>query len=167
MTAARFLLVTGRSVAGVSTPRWPNGSGPLIGETRTDGGWISWRLAGANNRELGRSARVYPDLPSCRTSILMLRAGVAHAQPLIAMDYVSGLWGWQLELDGVLVAVSGRSYRRERECRYNLQQFRTATGEAELLSDAPLSRPVSGWVDVADVGLDAERPQVDSSARPW
>jgi hypothetical protein len=137
------LLVTGKRVGGASTPRWPGGEGALVGETRPDGGWIAWRLAGANNRELGRSARVYPDLLACRESIMRLRADMSAAQSLVAMDYPSGLWRWQLDLAGATVAVSARSHRRERDCRYNLRQFVAATLAAAALPEVqPTHYPI-------------------------
>ncbi|MFL6240649.1 MAG: hypothetical protein ACJ735_14280 [Actinomycetes bacterium] len=135
MTAPRFLLVSGKKVDGLTSPRWPGGHAPFVGESHPDGSWLAWRLAGANNRELGRSASVYPDLHACQASILSMRAGIVHAQPVVAMDYLSGLWGWHLELDGSNVAVSGRAYRRERECRYNLRQFLSAARAADLVTE--------------------------------
>jgi hypothetical protein len=137
------LLVTGKKVGGASTPRWPSGAGALVGETGPDGGWVAWRLAGANNRELGRSAQVYRDVRACRESIIRLHADMATAQTLVAMDYPSGLWRWQLDLAGATVAVSARSHRRERDCRYNLRQFIAATMAADVLAEVqPTHYPI-------------------------
>jgi hypothetical protein len=115
---------------GASAPNWPGRSGALVGDTGPDGAWIAWRVAGANSRELGRSARVYPDLRSCQDSIVQMGEGATRGESLVAMDFASGLWGWRLDIDGVTVAVSGRGYRRERECRYNLRQFLSAVASA-------------------------------------
>ena len=136
MTAPRFLLVFGKA-SDRPAPRWPGGSLPFIGDLDAHGSWMAWRLAGANNRELGRSAQVYADLSCCRDSIMRLRDGVSAAAALVAMDYVSGLWVWQLRLEGSNVAVGGRAYRRERECRDNLQHFLTAAPVADMPFDVP------------------------------
>ena len=156
VTLPRFLLVTGKAADGATVPRWPGGPLPFAGDTSADGTWIAWRLAGANNRELGRSARVYAGFGACRDSIVRLRADEADAHALVAMDYLSGFWGWQLELGGVTIAVAGRAYRRERECRYNLRQFLTAVRAADKLSDAPLPR----------VAQRTNTARVESNARP-
>src|SRR4051812_17229947 len=128
----RFLLVIGAQFGARASPRWPNSSASFAGETGRDGSWIAWRLAGGNNRELGRSAEVFPDLTGCNDALVTLRAGVDRAETLVAMDYRSAQWGWQLRLDTRLVAVSGRFFRRERECRYNLAQFMVAVAKARM-----------------------------------
>ena len=136
----RFLLVAGRKTGDSSTPRWPGGLGALVGETGPEGTWISWRLASANNRELGRSARVFANVDACRESIVSLRAGAAQASSMVAMDYITGLWRWQLAIDSMTVAVSARAYQRERECVDNLRQFLSAAVVAYALSEGPLPR---------------------------
>jgi hypothetical protein len=35
-----------------------------------------------------------------------------------------GAWFWNIDLDGEELAVSGRGYRRQRECIYSIEQFR-------------------------------------------
>ncbi|MFE3588631.1 hypothetical protein ACFXOY_14015 [Streptomyces niveus] len=52
-----------------------------------------------------------------------LREGLTRARPLIAITESSGLWTWRLDLDGERVAVSVRSYQRQRECHYSLDNF--------------------------------------------
>ena len=48
-----------------------------------------------------------------------------------------GSWVWHLDdIDG-RVATSGRGFRHERECRYNLEQFRAAAPTAPL-HEAPV-----------------------------
>ena len=93
-------------------------------------GGVGWRLLGANNRELGRSAAVYVDAEAALESLSRLRnlTGVAH----IVQQPQTGLWAWRLQDEDVLVAHSGRGFRRERECRYNLEQFRDAVASAPV-----------------------------------
>jgi hypothetical protein len=107
MSAPRFQLVPGARLSGA-----------------TGGGGVGWRLLGSNNRELGRSAASYPDAEAALDAIRVVRELVATGQAHIVHDPGSGLWAWHLVDDEVLVANSGRGFRHERECRYNLEQFR-------------------------------------------
>ena len=61
----------------------------------------------------------------------------------------TGLWWWQLELDGAPVAVAGRSYRRQRECRYNLDQFLLTWSSAVV--PAPSDRVVEDRLSAGSV----------------
>ena len=94
------------------------------------GGGVGWRLLGANNRELGRSALSYADAEAALASIGRVRALVASGDAHIIHDRGTGLWAWHLDDAGALVANSGRGFRHERECRYNLEQFREAAPSA-------------------------------------
>jgi hypothetical protein len=69
---------------------------------------------------------VYPDLAACRAAAELLQAQEEAAEPVVAADPVNGQWWWRLDLAGQAVAVSARSYHRQRECLYNLRQFRAA-----------------------------------------
>ena len=93
-------------------------------------GGVGWRLLGPNNRELGRGAVSYADAESAQQAIDRIRhlavAGEAH----IVHDPRNGLWAWHLADDDRRVATSGRGFRHERECRYNLEQFRDAAPTA-------------------------------------
>jgi hypothetical protein len=84
---------------------------------------IAWRLVGANNRELGRSARTYPDVATCREAVAFLRENLGEGDSLLANATDSGLWIWRLNIGEQWMAVAGRSYLRRRECQYNLAQF--------------------------------------------
>jgi hypothetical protein len=108
----RFLFVPG--VRGAN-------DGPHDEGVRANG--VSWRLLGANNRELGRSAQVYPELASCQRAAMEVRARIAELTTEIRAEQSTGRWHWRLALQGETVAVAGRSYLRLRECRYNLGQF--------------------------------------------
>jgi hypothetical protein len=103
---------------------------------RTEGGRdervaVSWRLLGANNRELGRSPGTFPDLDSCQAALRDLVEGIAAATPSItSVRDRTGTWNWRLDLGGRAVAVAGRPYLRHRECTYNLAHFLAAVPAA-------------------------------------
>ncbi|MFF3399003.1 hypothetical protein ACFYW6_10830 [Streptomyces sp. NPDC002659] len=101
---------------------------------------VGWRLVGANNRELGRSADAFGGLAECQAAVAQLREKVAAARVLLTMGDAAGSWTWRLEIDGQAVAVSGRRYLRQRECQYNLSQFLVAVPVA-LLAVGVTSRP--------------------------
>jgi len=88
-------------------------------------GGVGWRLLGANNRELGRSAVAYPDAESALKGVDVVRALATSGTAHIVHNPSVSTWSWHLEgADGAVVATSGRGFRHERECRYNLEQFR-------------------------------------------
>lgn len=94
-------------------------------------GTVGWRLLGANNRELGRSAGQFADLDSCQAAVHDLVARIASAVPGITSDSGhTGAWSWRLDLGGRAVAVSCRTYLRHRECTYSLAHFLGAAPEA-------------------------------------
>lgn len=119
MARARFLCVAARG----SIP----GGGP--GRAVEDAPRF-WRLVGANNRELGRMALGMGELVSCCEGMELLRGGLERAVTRVKPAVSADAWGWALEIDGVTVAISGRSYMRQRECQYSLTQFLAAVPEA-------------------------------------
>jgi hypothetical protein len=119
----------------VSAPRFQLTPGGRLVHDPTAGG-VGWRLLGPNNRELGRAALAYPDAEAALAAVDAVRrlapAGVAH----IVHESTATPWVWHLQDDsGLVVATSGRGFRHERECRYNLDQFR------EAAPTAPASEP--------------------------
>ena len=97
------------------------------------GDWYGWRLMGANNRELGRSAHSYTSYPLARRAVAHLQA---HADQLVRrteVDPATGRWSWRLDLDNRAVAVSGRWYERDHDSRLGMAKFVTLIGEAELI----------------------------------
>jgi len=135
----RLHLVHGRTSVGQSTPSWPSRYDEQARSALPDGPWISWRLLGANNRELGRGALRYPDAARCLEAMLDLRLAVLGGRSTVGTSVHGGLWGWRIDLDGIRVAVAGRLYQRQRECRYNLTQFLAAL-PAALLPTQPHDR---------------------------
>jgi hypothetical protein len=135
----RFLFVVGVGRGPEAHPVWPDVHQPFDGELDADGSWVSWRLTGANHRELGRSSRVFPDLVRARADAVVLHARVAEATATILTVPHTGTWGWRLLLDDEPVATSSRGYSRHRECTYNVAAFVTAAAIAAL-SDGDLPR---------------------------
>jgi hypothetical protein len=118
----RFLIVLGRTQHGKSTPEWPTAEDPFAVRDRPDGSWFSWRLLSGNNREIGRGASAYGTELGCLSAITRIQVRAEYCVPLVGAR-PTGQWWWQLELDGERMAVAGRAYQRQRECRYNLGQF--------------------------------------------
>jgi len=129
MPHPRFQLVPGsRLAAGTADP--------------VPGGGVGWRLLGPNNRELGRSSLAYLDAESAHAAIHLVRALATTGQAHIVHEPASGHWAWHLDDDGSSIAHSGRGFRHERECRYNLEQFRAAAPSAPASeNDHPVEFP--------------------------
>lgn len=81
-----------------------------------------WRLVGANNRELGRSAQPYVDARACRAGVTLLQRQLPQLTPAVWSDG-RGRWLWRLDVDKRPVAIAARSYLRQREAHYNLELF--------------------------------------------
>jgi hypothetical protein len=145
----RFLIVHGRTQQGNSSPEWPTMEDPFAVRNRLDGDWYSWRLLSGNNRELGRGADVYPTELECLGAIAWVQNRAEGGASSIGVR-ASGQWWWQLEFGGVPVAVSGRVYQRQRECRYNFEQFLGALPVAQ--------RPTSSGAQV----IVLRRPEAQS-----
>lgn len=124
----RYLFVARARGRADSWAPWP-GLRPASEESRS-APWVAWRLLGANNRELGRSATIFPDLTECLASIAGLKRAFAEASELVAPDPATRSWYWKLESGSDVLAVAGRPYRRQRECLYSLGQFRAAAPAA-------------------------------------
>jgi hypothetical protein len=74
-------------------------------------GTVSWRLLATNNRDLGRAAAPFPDVPACLASIGTLRRAFRAAVPVATRDG-RAVWTWRVQLDGLDLAVSSRGYQR-------------------------------------------------------
>lgn len=132
MSEPRFRLVRGCTQNGRSAPVWPTAQDPFAVAGRADGYWCSWRMLGANNRELGRGAMVYDSERECLDALAAGQAGAVSSLPATLL--ADGQWTWQLDVDGERFAVAGRSYLRQRECRYSFGQFLLALVSARILA---------------------------------
>lgn len=139
---------TVRPVPASSPDRAPHQRRPDRGEWLGDerATRVGWRLIGANNRELGRSATVFENLELCRTAVVQLREGVVAGQVrvLFATSDGAGTWTWRLELGGHQSAMSGRTYQRQREAQHNLSLFLTAAPLAQLIVEMPVRPRLRG-----------------------
>lgn len=99
-----------------------------------------WRLIGANNRELGRSPVTYGGLAEARGMATAVRSRAIELSHTFTNNETDGSWIWLATLGAMTVAVSGRTYLRQRECHYNYQQFVAALGVA-VESLSPTVRP--------------------------
>src|SRR5215467_5183199 len=121
MSRVRFQLLLG-----------PSSTLPYRMDRPQTGDWYCWRLMGANNRELGRSALSYPSYPGARRAVRYLQQ---HANRLVrttVIDPATGRWGWRLDLDDKAVAVSGRWYERDHDSRLGMDKFVDLIPDAEL-----------------------------------
>lgn len=104
-----------------------------VGDSDISHDHVAWRLLGANNRELGRSAVWYPDRDSCLEAVHSLQREIgAVTSAITAVANPGGAWSWQLAVRGRPVAVAGRPYHRHRECAYNLSHFVAAVPAAHI-----------------------------------
>jgi hypothetical protein len=104
--------------------RWPGGWFTLPEPVDPNRGvWFAWRLLSANNRELGRSYNTFPDTLACAQAVAVLRIRIGDAEPAIVAGLRTGWWHWEVTVDGVAIAISPRSFTRQRECEHNLEQF--------------------------------------------
>ncbi|GAA3269102.1 hypothetical protein Dvina_06155 [Dactylosporangium vinaceum] len=92
----------------------------------------AWVLCSPNNRILGRGEHAFATEAECREAVLAVVAGVDRLTAVSTALGTSGHWVWRVELDGVPVAVSHRSYLRARECQYNVGRFLAALPAALL-----------------------------------
>jgi len=81
----------------------------------------SWRLLGANNRELGRGSRLMPVQDVAAEIQLVLAC--AEQLLIVVTPTATGNWLWRAHRNQVAVAMSSRSYPRQRECHYSATQF--------------------------------------------
>ena len=57
---------------------------------------------------------------------------MASTTRLMSVDADDGRWYWRLSIEAIPVAISSRTYQRQRECIYSLDQFLAAVAVAEL-----------------------------------
>jgi hypothetical protein len=93
---------------------------------------VTWRLLSSNNRDLGRAARLYPDVETCLRTVRHLQGVVADAVAVTSRDG-RAQWTWRLQVDAVDVAVSSRAYQRRVQSEYACAAFRGLAPRAEVI----------------------------------
>jgi hypothetical protein len=103
-------------------------------------GLVGWRVLGANNRELGRSAGPFWKVEEAYQAAHEAQAVLKGTVTRFWADDL-GAWFWNIDLDGEELAVSGRGYRRQRECIYSIEQFREHFPTARAVASQVLGPP--------------------------
>jgi hypothetical protein len=103
-----------------------------LGEVPTPA--ICWRLLSPNNRQLGRSADVFDDLPACVRAVELFLSGLDDAEPLVTRRTAPVRWTWRVLEGNHVVAMSGRSFEAERQAIRTLDKF---LASAAVASAAP------------------------------
>lgn len=139
MQAPRFLFM------GTAVPSAPQRSGAGgYDEPPPGGAEFLWRLVAGNNRQLGRSPSTYSSLADCRAGVTRLLSALPDLVAVLAPGSGAGRWAWHLVLTGPhgersVLAASSRSYERQRENRYSIENFRSAAAIA-VVSDGVVLR---------------------------
>ena len=131
MNGPRFVPVSCTLPSGARRTSWPDRSG-LLEEPWTTASWVAWRLLGRNNHELGRSAVVFPTPAHLLQDLVDLAAAADALVASVHADGAQAEWRWRLQVEGRTVAVSSRTYLRQRECHYSASMFRQALPDAAL-----------------------------------
>lgn len=88
---------------------------------------FSWRMLGANNRELARSARQGFSVQECERFIVELKGQDPRLLvSRIAYESTEHGWSWLLRSEQTEIAKSARSFHRRSECLASLARFRDA-----------------------------------------
>jgi hypothetical protein len=101
-----------------------------------------WRLLGANNRVLARSARPFASAAAAARDVVAVRelSGTAGPEPEIGLDPASR-WRWSLRDGDLLWAVSACGYPRRMECVRAAARFAAEAGSAEPPGDHTFTIP--------------------------
>jgi hypothetical protein len=146
VAAVRLLFVVSGRAGVWSAP----GLEPEQREINLDG-WCAWRLVGANNREIARSAKTFPTFHECYQAARHVQQRLALAVTAVRHDDALNLWAWRVQLDGVPVATSGRLYQRHRECQSNVAQFLALMPLAATAYDSTVATNPDVDADVAPI----------------
>lgn len=120
MAAVRLMFVVSGRAGTWNAP----GLEPELAETTLNlDSWCAWRLMGANNREIARSARTFSTFHECYQTAREIQQALDGVVTTVRHDDTHNLWAWRAKLEGVNIASSGRLYQRFRECQANVAQF--------------------------------------------
>jgi hypothetical protein len=92
---------------------------------------VTWRLLSSNNRDLGRSAEIFPDVRSCQVMVRRLQLLVGDVT-VIQMRAGRVDWSWRVRLEGAEVAVSSRTYQRRIQAESACTVFLALVPEAAV-----------------------------------
>jgi hypothetical protein len=119
----------------------------LIGEPRAIGrldhpddrhvpSLTAWQILTANNRVVGRSAQLYPDLEACFEAALQMHLSADRAISTICSLPETNRWTWTVRVDEGIVAYPAHEYQRRVECVRGVGQFLTvAEGTLPKIDD--------------------------------
>ena len=98
----------------------------------------AWRLLGGNNRETGRSAGTFPDVPAARAAVAQFQRELdSYHSRLDRLEH--NQFTWLLLRGDTPVAASGRSYDRQVRCEQALSSFLRAIRTAPISDTVVLS----------------------------
>lgn len=110
---------------------------------------VSWLLAAANNRAIGRAAAVFPTVAECVADTVRLAEGIDRSIGSVhfLLDPIkasASSWAWSVSIDGRPSAGSSHPYQRRIECERSLRQFLAAVRTSEPASEnlRGLGRPL-------------------------
>jgi hypothetical protein len=83
---------------------------PAAGGAASGGRTGVWRLLATNNRELCRSAHIYPTFSGARAHVAVLRERIDDLVVTPVIGARPGSRGWYMTLNGVIVVTCGRWY---------------------------------------------------------
>lgn len=86
---------------------------PIMGNL--DSGAVVWHLVSGNNRQLGRSARIYPTFEQATADARLVVDGEPLMQVTLVSEHLRGVYGWYASIDGEPVVTSSRWYETERD----------------------------------------------------
>jgi hypothetical protein len=152
VAAVRLLFVVSGRAGVWSAP----GLEPEEREINLDG-WCAWRLVGANNREIARSAKTFPTFHECYQAARHVQQRLALAVTTVRHDDVLNLWAWRVQIDGAAVATSGRLYQRHRECQSNLAQFLALMPLAATAYDSTVAPSLDVDAELAPITTEPSR----------
>jgi hypothetical protein len=99
---------------------------------------VIWHLSSANNRMLGRSARIYREVADATSSLRSSVENFASWSITLVVDEARGNYGWYASIEGEPVMICARWYTTERDRRHALDLALDAIVIAELQAGSRL-----------------------------
>ncbi len=86
---------------------------PITGDLES--GAVVWQLISGNNRQLGRSARIYGTFESASEDARRIVEGGASLQVSFISEHLRGVYGWYATSEGEPAVTCSRWYETERD----------------------------------------------------